>query len=80
MPQPEFRGRDDDLDSAITSGRMRRAVIAENNRLSDMNTRNDPRRLLKSATPSGRRTGRDMRCGEAQGDIRVSDIPVEAVF
>ncbi len=32
------------------------------------------RRLLEGVL------GRDMRCGETQGDIRVGDIPMEAVF
>ena len=47
VPQPEFRGRDDDLDSAMAKRReFAVRYIAENNRLSDMNTRNE-RRLLK---------------------------------
>ena len=81
MPQPEFRGRDDDLDSAMAKRReFAVRYIAENNRLSDMNTRNE-RRLLKLGDAFWKAYwDEDMRCGEAQGDIRVSDIPVEAVF
>lgn len=81
VPQPEFRGRDDDLDSAMAKRReFAVRYIAENNRLSDMNTRNE-RRLLKLGDAFWKAYwDEDMRCGEAQGDIRVSDIPVEAVF
>lgn len=81
VPQPEFRGRDDDLDSAMAKRReFAVRYIAENNRLSDMNTRNE-RRLLKLRDAFWKAYwDEDMRCGEAQGDIRVSDIPVEAVF
>lgn len=81
MPQPEFRGRDDDLDSTMAK-RRKFAVryIAENNRLSDMNTRNE-RRLLKLGDAFWKAYwDEDMRCGENEGDIRVRDIPVESVF
>ena len=81
VPQPEFRGRDDDLDSTMAKRReFAVRYIAENNRLSDMNTRNE-RRLLKLGDAFWKAYwDEDMRCGEARGDIRVSDIPVEAVF
>ena len=47
VPEPEFRGRDDDMDGAKARQReFAVRYIIENNRLSDMNTRNE-RRLLK---------------------------------
>lgn len=81
VPQPEFRGRDDDLDSVMAKRReFAVRYIIENNRLSDMNTRNE-RRLLKLGDAFWKAYwDEDMRCGEARGDIRVRDIPVEAVF
>ena len=81
VPQPEFRGRDDDLDSTMAKRReFAVRYIAENNRLSDMNTRNE-RRLLKLGDAFWKAYwDEDMRCGEREGDIRVCDIPVEAVF
>ena len=81
VPEPEFRGRDDDLDSE-KARRREFAVryICENNRLSDMNTRNE-RRLLKLGDAFWKAYwDSDMRCGVNEGDIRVKDIPVEAVF
>ena len=47
VPEPEFRGRDNDMDSAKARQReFAVKYIIENNRLADMNTRNE-RRLLK---------------------------------
>ena len=55
VPQPEFRGRDDDLDSAMAKRReFAVRYIAENNRLSDMNTRNERRLLKLGDVPHGK--------------------------
>ena len=64
VPEPEFRGRDDDLDSAKAKQReFAVRYIIENNRLSDMNTRNE-RRLLKLGDAFWKAYwDRDMRCG-----------------
>lgn len=81
VPEPEFRGRDDDLDSAKAKQReFAVRYIIENNRLSDMNTRNE-RRLLKLGDAFWKAYwDRDMRCGVNEGDIRIRDIPTEAIF
>ena len=81
VPEPEFRGRDDDLDSAKAKQReFAVRYIIENNRLSDMNTRNE-RRLLKLGDAFWKAYwDRDMRCGVNEGDIRIKDIPTEAIF
>ena len=81
VPEPEFRGRDDDLDSKKAKQReFAVRYIIENNRLSDMNTRNE-RRLLKLGDAFWKAYwDRDMRCGVNEGDIRIRDIPTEAIF
>ena len=81
VPEPEFRGRDDDLDSQKAKRReFAVRYIIENNRLSDMNTRNE-RRLLKLGDAFWKAYwDRDMRCGVNEGDIRIRDIPTEAIF
>lgn len=81
VPEPEFHGRDDDMDS--TKAKQREFAvryIAENNRLADMNTRNE-RRLLKLGDAFWKAYwDSEMRCGVNEGDIRVKDIPVDAIF
>lgn len=81
VPEPEFRGRDNDLDSKKAKQReFAVRYIAENNRLSDMNTRNE-RRLLKLGDAFWKAYwDKDMRCGVNEGDIRIKDIPTEAIF
>ena len=81
VPQPEFRGRDDDMDSAMARRReFAVRYIIENNRLADKNTRNE-RRLLKLGDAFWKAYwDEDMVCGDAVGDIRVSDVPVEAMY
>ena len=81
VPQPEFHGRDDDMDSAKARQReFAVRYIAENNRLKDMNTRNE-RRLLKLGDAFWKAYwDPEMRCGIHEGDIRVKDIPVDAMF
>ena len=81
VPEPEFRGRDDDLDSTKAKRReFAVRYIAENNRLSDMNTRNE-RRLLKLGDAFWKAYwDKDMRCGVNEGDIRIKDVPTESIF
>lgn len=81
VPEPEFRGRDNDLDSKKAKQReFAVRYITENNRLSDMNTRNE-RRLLKLGDAFWKAYwDKDMRCGVNEGDIRIKDIPTEAIF
>ncbi len=81
VPEPEFRGRDNDLDSKKAKQReFAVRYITENNRLADMNTRNE-RRLLKLGDAFWKAYwDKDMRCGVNEGDIRIKDIPTEAIF
>ena len=81
VPEPEFHGRDDDMDGAKAKQReFAVRYIIENNRLSDMNTRNE-RRLLKLGDAFWKAYwDKDMRCGVNEGDIRIKDIPTEAIF
>ena len=81
VPEPEFRGRDDDMDSRKARQReFAVKYIVENNRLGDMNTRNE-RRLLKLGDAFWKAYwDAEMRCGINEGDIRIKDIPVEAMF
>ncbi len=81
VPEPEFRGRDNDLDSQKAKQReFAVRYITENNRLADMNTRNE-RRLLKLGDAFWKAYwDKDMRCGVNEGDIRIKDIPTEAIF
>ncbi len=81
VPQPQFRGRDNDMDSRKAREREYAVrYVAENNRLSDMNTRNE-RRLLKYGDAFWKAYwDSEMRCGSYEGDIRIRDIPVEAIY
>jgi len=81
VPEPEFHGRDNDMDSAKARQRQFAVkYIIENNRLADMNTRNE-RRLLKLGDAFWKAYwDSEMRCGVNEGDIRIRDIPVEAIF
>ena len=81
IPEPEFRGRDSDMDS-VRARQREYAVryIIENNRLADMNTRNE-RRLLKYGDAFWKAYwDSEMRCGINEGDIRIRDIPVDCMF
>ncbi len=81
VPEPEFHGRDTDKDSKKAKQReFAVRYIAENNRLGDMNTRNE-RRLLKLGDAFWKAYwDPEMRCGINEGDIRIKDIPVDAIF
>ncbi len=81
VPEPEFRGRDSDMDS--TKARQREYAvkyICERNKIAEMNTRNE-RRLLKYGDAFWKAYWDiEMRCGVNEGDIRVKDISVESVY
>ena len=81
VPEPEFHGRDDDKDSKKAKQReFAVKYICENNRIVDMNTRNE-RRLLKLGDAFWKAYWDvTMRCGINEGDIRIKDIPVDAMF
>ena len=81
VPEPEFRGRDDDLDSEKAKQReLAVKYITENNRLDHMNTANE-RRLLKLGDAFFKAFWDiSMRCGVHEGDIRIADISPEAIF
>lgn len=81
IPEPEFRGRDSDMDSKRAKEREYAVrYICENNRIADMNTRNE-RRLLKYGDAFWKAYwDTEMRCGANEGDVRIRDIPVESIF
>ncbi|MCQ2438884.1 MAG: hypothetical protein MJ074_03875 [Oscillospiraceae bacterium] len=81
VPEPQFHGRDNDMDSQKARQREYAVrYIAENNRLTDMNTRNE-RRLLKYGDAFWKAYwDSEMRCGIQEGDIRIRDIPVDAIY
>ena len=81
VPEPEFRGRDDDLDSVKAKEReLAVKYITEKNHLDHINTRNE-RRLLKLGDAFFKAFWDiSMRCGVHEGDIRIADISPEAIF
>lgn len=81
VPEPEFRGRDDDMDSEKAKQReFAVKYVVENNRLSDMNTRNE-RRLLKYGDAFWKACWNiEMRCGINEGDIEIKDLPVDSIY
>ena len=81
VPEPEFRGRDDDLDSVKAKEReLAVRYVIENNRLEDLNNANE-RRLIKLGDAFWKvYWDGEMRCGMNEGDIRVNDVPVEDIY
>lgn len=81
VPEPEFRGRDDDEDSEKAKEREYAVrYICDLNRLEDMNTSNE-KRLLKLGDAYWKAYwDKNMRSGIAEGDICVRDIPVECLY
>lgn len=81
LPEPEFRGRDDDLDSVKAKEREYCVrFILENNRVADMNTANE-RRLIKLGDAFWKAYwDNDMRQGINEGDIRVKDVSPEDFY
>ena len=81
IPQPEFHGRDDDLDSVKAKEReLAVRYIIEENRLSDMNTSNE-RRLRKLGDAFWKAYWDEtMTCGLKQGNIRIRDVAVQDIY
>lgn len=81
VPEPEFRGRDDDMDSEKAKIREFAVhYVCQANRIDDMNTSNE-RRLVKLGDAWWKAYwDKDMRCGSSEGDIRIKDIPLEDVY
>lgn len=81
VPEPEFRGRDDDKDGEKAKRReFAVKYITENNRLADMNTRNE-RRLLKYGDAFWKAFwDPEMRCGINEGDIRIKDVAPDCMY
>lgn len=81
VPEPEFRGRDDDLDSRKAKQREYAVkFVCQNNRLKDKNTSNE-RRMNKYGDSFWKVFwDPDMPCGPNFGDIRIIDVPVDALY
>ena len=81
VPQPEFHGRDDDLDSKKAKEReLAVKYIVEQNRLNDMNTSNE-RRLRKLGDAFWKAYWDDtMPCGEQRGNVRVKDGAPQDIY
>ena len=81
VPQPEFHGRDDDLDSVKAKEReLAVRYIVEENRLGDMNTSNE-RRLRKLGDAFWKAYWDEtMACGERRGNIRVRDVAPQDIY
>ena len=81
IPQPEFHGRDDDLDSKKAREReLAVKYIVEENRVDDMNTSNE-RRLRKLGDAFWKAYWDEtMPCGDRQGNIRVKDVAPQDIY
>ena len=81
VPQPEFHGRDDDLDSAKAKEReLAVKYIVEENRLEDMNTSNE-RRLRKLGDAFWKAYWDEtMPCGQRRGNIRIKDVAPQDIY
>ncbi len=81
VPEPEFRGRDSDLDS-VKAKKREHAVkyIMEANDLVHKNTANE-RRLLKLGDAFWKAYwDSSRRCGIHEGDISIVDVSPEAIY
>ena len=81
VPEPEFRGRDSDMDSAKAKKREYAVrYIMEANDLEHKNTANE-RRLLKLGDAFWKAYwDSERRCGLHEGDIAVIDVSPEAIY
>ena len=81
VPQPEFHGRDDDLDSKKAKEReLAVRYIVEENHVDDMNTSNE-RRLRKMGDAFWKAYWDEtMPCGNRQGNIRVVDVAPQDIY
>ncbi len=81
VPQPEFHGRDDDLDSRKAKEReLAVRYLIEENKLDDMNTSNE-RRLRKLGDAFWKAYWDEtMPCGDRRGNIRVKDVAPQDIY
>ena len=81
VPEPEFKGRDDDMDSVKAKEReFAVKYIIDANRLEDKNTSNE-RRLKKLGDAFWKAYwDPNMPCGIREGNIKVIPVPVEDIF
>ncbi|MGM9564605.1 hypothetical protein [Evtepia sp.] len=81
VPEPEFRGRDDDMDSQKAKEReFAVKYILDANRIEDKNTSNE-RRLKKLGDAFWKAYwDPEMMCGIREGNIKVIDVPPEDLY
>ena len=81
VPEPEFRGRDEDQDGKKAKVReLAVKYVCEANRLEDKNTSNE-RRLVKLGDAWWKAYwDKDMRAGASEGDIHVEDVALEDIY
>ena len=81
VPQPEFHGRDDDLDGKKAHEReLAVKYLIEENRLGDRNTANE-RRLRKLGDAFWKAYWDEtMPCGDRRGNIRIRDVAVQDIY
>lgn len=81
VPQPEFKGRDDDQDSKKAKEReLAVSYLMEANRIDDMNTANE-RRLRKFGDAFWKAYyDETMRLGREDGNIRIKDVCVQDIY
>ena len=81
VPQPEFKGRDDDMDSVMAKEReLAVRYILEANRVNDMNTSNE-RRLRKLGDAFWKCYWDETMClGRERGNIRIKDVSPEDIY
>ena len=81
VPEPEFRGRDDDMDSQKAKEReFAVKYILDANRIEDKNTSNE-RRLKKLGDAFWKAYwDPEMMCGIREGNIRIIDVPPEDLY
>ncbi len=81
VPEPEFRGRDDDMDSQKAREReFAVKYILDANRIEDKNTSNE-RRLKKLGDAFWKAYwDPEMMCGIREGNIKVIDVPPEDLY
>lgn len=81
VPEPEFKGRDDDMDSEMAREReLAVRYTLEANRVNDMNTSNE-RRLRKLGDAFWKcYWDETMDMGREQGNIRIKDVSAEDMY
>ena len=81
VPQPEFHGRDDDLDGKKAHEReLAVRYLIEENHLNDRNTANE-RRLRKLGDAFWKAYWDEtMPCGDRRGNIRIRDVAVQDIY